>query len=151
MSFVNQAEIPLPPGSGQPGFSAAHFSNVPRAVVVVAVPVAVTVAVTVSGTEEDVEVVVMTGSLLHAAVQMASVLQWCTEDPQNPHLDRQSERMGQGSPVHPSPSRWEVSVVVVDREADVVEDRNPGAVVVILVVEVGLPLHDAVQMASSLQ
>jgi hypothetical protein len=145
MSFVNQAEIPLPPGSGQPGFSAAHFSNVPRAVVVVAVPVAVTVAVTVSGTEEDVEVVVMTGSLLHAAVQMASVLQWCTEDPQNPHLDRQSERMGQGSPVHP------FSVVVVDREADVVEDRNPGAVVVILVVEVGLPLHDAVQMASSLQ
>lgn len=62
MSFVNQAEIPFPLGSGQPKFSAVHLSNsVPTVVVVVALPT--TVVVGVVATSATV-VVVITSAIL---------------------------------------------------------------------------------------
>jgi len=74
ISFVNQAEIPFPSGSGQPKFSAVHLSSWAPTVVVVVVALPATVVVVVIATSATVVVVISSSGIVVVVVTSATLV-----------------------------------------------------------------------------
>jgi len=134
ISFVNQAEIPFPSGSGQPKFSAVHLSSWAPTVVVVVVALPATVVVVVVATSATVVVVISSSGIVVVVVTSATLVVVIVVDVVD--VDRKPDDVDVGSAtvvvvVVALPAT--VVVVVIATSATVVVVISSSGIVVVVV------------------
>lgn len=69
--------------------------------------------------DEDVEATNVDGLSLHAAVQIEPALQWASETPHHPHLERQCEGVWHGVPMQLAPASCKnIAATVADTKTN---------------------------------